>query len=77
MQKWEYLEVRVFGPEWGDSRGNWGRLEAQELKRGYAAHWHWSATLLNELGEEGWELTGIADDESPNAYTAFFKRPKE
>lgn len=75
-QKWEYIELRVFGPDWADSRGNAGRLVSLPIKQGGAAQWRWTSPVLNELGEEGWELVGMADDASPNAYTAFFKRPK-
>ncbi len=73
MQKWEYLEVRISGPEWADSRGNYGRLEDVKLR---STRWHSIAPFMNELGEEGWELAGTADDENLNSYVMYFKRPK-
>ena len=77
MQKWEYLELRVFGPEWADSASRCGKLETVPTRSGTGPQRRWAATLMNGLGEEGWELAGFADDGSPNAYTAFFKRPKQ
>ena len=74
MQKWEYLEVRISGPEWADSKGNSGRLEDVRLR---STRWNSVAPTMNQLGEGGWELAGIADDESLNSYVMFFKRAKE
>ena len=74
MQKWEYLEIRISGPEWADNRGNWGRLADMKLR---SLPWRSTGPLMNELGEAGWELAGIADDESLNSYIMYFKRPKE
>jgi hypothetical protein len=74
MQKWEYIELRIFGPEWADSRGNSGKVAPSAARHGYTGQWRSIAPILNELGAEGWEMAGIADDASPNAYTAFFKR---
>jgi hypothetical protein len=76
VQKWEYLELRVFGPEWADSAGHFGKLESVPTRSGTGPQRRWTASQMNVLGDEGWELSGFADDESPNAYTAFFKRPK-
>lgn len=73
MQKWEYLEVRVSGPEWSDSFGNYGKLAEIQLR---ATKWRSAAPFMNELGSGGWELAGVADDESLNSYIMFFKRPK-
>ena len=72
MQKWEYLEIRVSGPEWADSQGRVGRLEEVKLR---STKWRSIAPFMNELGEEGWELAGIGDDESLNSYVMYFKRP--
>ncbi len=73
VQKWEYLEVRISGPEWADSRGNSGKLEHLKLR---CLSWHSATPMMNELGEQGWEMSGIADDESLNSYIIFFKRLK-
>ncbi len=74
MQKWEYLEIRISGPEWADSRGNTGRLEEVRL---HSTKWRSIAPYMNEIGSEGWELAGIAADESLNSYVMYFKRPVE
>ncbi len=73
MQKWEYLEVRVSGPEWSDSRGNFGRMEDVKLR---STRWFSMTGFMNQLGDEGWELTAIGDDETLNSYVMYFKRPK-
>ena len=73
MQKWEYIEVRISGPEWADSRGNLGKLEDMRIR---STRWYSMAHFMNEQGEEGWELAGIADDESLNSFVMYFKRPK-
>ena len=67
--KWEYLEV-VFR----DYRGYRPRLVNGDEQEG----WKQAPVIheyLNQLGEEGWELTGIGgrhNDEVP----AYLKRPK-
>ena len=69
VAKWEYLEV-VFR----DYRGYRPRLVNGEEQAG----WKGAPLIheyLNQLGEEGWELTGIGgryNDEMP----AYLKRPK-
>jgi hypothetical protein len=60
MQKWEYLEVFLdssYGV-WQDSMGRNGQLAEMRKPRGFS--WKPSAGLLNELGAQGWELTGIS-----------------
>ena len=74
MQKWEYLEVRISGPEWADSQGNCGRLTDLKLR---CTSWRSAAPMLNDLGEQGWEMVVAADDESLNSYLLYFKRAKE
>lgn len=49
MQKWEYLEVWHHDYQWVDSLGRSGRLPQ-------AWNVPMAAGLLNELGEQGWEL---------------------
>ena len=49
MQRWEYLTVRVNGLNWRDSLSRTGELPG----RGE------SGALLNDLGEQGWELASV------------------
>jgi hypothetical protein len=69
VQTWEYLEVEVdvtsYARGWSDSRGRDG-----ELSRGA-----FSAAVCNEVGAQGWELTGVAAGH-PGIYRLFFKRPR-
>lgn len=62
MQQWEYLELFLsyYQGKWEDSLGRQGELVKGELS-GYASSWKWqhSGTLLNELGQQGWELVGV------------------
>ncbi len=68
MAKWEYLEVYVLpSGVWTDNTGRTGA--PTRLYNG----WVTSATLLNELGAEGWELAGVVP--SDGAYRLLLKRP--
>ncbi len=60
MQRWEYLEVEVnyFYGWWRDSLGRRGKLVDSEEADPNQPFSH-SGPLLNELGEQGWELIGI------------------
>ncbi|HLF08002.1 MAG TPA: hypothetical protein VI789_01445 [Dehalococcoidia bacterium] len=69
MQQWEYLELIYLGSEgaWLDSGGVTGRV-------GRVRQTHSLADKLNELGGQGWELTGVLSvDEA--YYRLIFKRP--
>jgi hypothetical protein len=68
--KWEYLEVIVSHRKWEDSMGRSGNLATVPSGLSHCA------ALLNQLGDQGWELTGIAGSESTSYYRAFLKRPK-
>lgn len=88
MQKWEYLEVFLdyYHKEWHDSMGRQGELE-RGAAVGYPKQvtWGHSGTLLNALGQQGWELAGVeaypdmrgGHTERTGAYSAkwLFKRP--
>ena len=75
MTVWEYLEVfanTVQDRQWLDSRGRTGELGQQES--GYDFY----ASLLNQLGQEGWELISVMGEGAmAGSYRFFFKRPKE
>jgi hypothetical protein len=73
MQQWEYLQVtfshsRRVGDErehpWRDSLGRKGVASSHVSNIDYA-------TLLNQLGAEGWELVGNWER------AIIFKRPKQ
>lgn len=54
MHRWEYLTIRVSIDKWSDSLGRNGTLpENGEV-----------GALLNDLGEQGWELSGAFNDSS-------------
>ena len=75
MPQWEYLEVYTFEGAWADNRGRRGDLdEVVKVKNRIA---HSRATLLNDLGSQGWELVGLECPASAyDPVTLFFKRPK-
>lgn len=76
MQKWEYLQVNVSNWEWVASAGRSGRLPKMEWPEQPRSTEPDTTGLLNELGENGWELTGVASDSHLN-YILFLKRPRE
>lgn len=66
----EYLEIHVRHQYWRDSMGREGQFE-------YLPGWGSSpGTLLNTLGEQGWELAGVAGSQGEQEYRLFLKRPK-
>jgi hypothetical protein len=75
-QQWEYLELLVgVGNEIWDSNGN--KRELNEIQVGdprFPRHYYSAAPLLNELGRQGWEVTGIVGDLS--TYILVLKRQK-
>ena len=71
MQKWEYLEVSVAYRHWVDSMGRSGELSQQAHSH---AGFYSAASLLNELGQQGWEVTGVAAGNS-STFTLLLKRP--
>jgi hypothetical protein len=72
--QWEYLELLVgVGNEIWDSSGR--KMELREIQVGdprFPRHYYSAAPLLNELGREGWEVTGIIGDLS--TYILVLKR---
>ena len=78
VPRWEYLVVRIYEHSgwlsWVDSHGNDGELDLVK-KATLAGDTFFPATLLTDLGEQGWELTGVASA-GEYATTLYFKRPK-
>ena len=72
MQRWEYLQVCVSANRWIDSAGRQGEVP-QLLAAAYSVGN--TGSLLSELGEQGWELTGVASDDR-SFYQLFLKRPR-
>lgn len=78
VPQWEYLVVRIYEHSdwlsWVDSRGGDGKLDLVK-KAALAGDTFFPTTLLTDLGEKGWELTGVTSA-GEYATTLFFKRPK-
>lgn len=74
MQKWEYLEMLVQSMYWIDSMGRSGRSTSQFHPEYLQCQLCVPSSLINELGEQGWELTGVASGTMSD--TLFFKRPR-
>ncbi len=71
MQKWEYLEVTVYG--FGTRILMDDRLIAEhstKMNRGPSFR-----EIADRLGEEGWEMTGVMYS-YPDSNLVYFKRPK-
>jgi hypothetical protein len=71
MQCWEYLTVAYLSNSWSDSLGRRG-----ELPSGFDYYTGDPTGLLNDLGEQGWELCGVASKNGNNVYQLFLKRPR-
>lgn len=71
MQRWEYLTIFVSRLEWKDSLGRTGKLP------GFRADDGDPTGLLNEVGEQGWELAGVNTYRGGYAPTLFLKRPRQ
>ncbi|HET7767376.1 MAG TPA: hypothetical protein VFN74_01300 [Chloroflexota bacterium] len=70
-RRWEYLEVDVHVETWSDSAGRSGRLPISEAGPGQVPS---VVAVLNELGAEGWELSGVSNTQSPLIYRMLLKR---
>lgn len=78
MQNWEYLEVffDYASNTWQDSMGRRGELDVDD-------RFKHAGKLLNELGQQGWELVGLEfypNSSGGTIYGAYlakwvFKRP--
>ena len=68
VQKWEYLIVNLLSPMWIDSLKRSGKIDGG------------IAPLLNQMGEEGWELIlgkVFLNMEEGETTTLTFKRPRK
>lgn len=67
--RWEYLEVYFMGERWQDSTSRMGTVQkAAGTDRPLCA------PLLNTLGSEGWELTGVVPGGDSLSFRAVLKR---
>jgi len=71
VRRWEYLEVDVHVETWSDSAGHSGRLPIAEAGPGQIPS---VLPVLNQLGQEGWELAGVSNTQSPLIYRLLLKR---
>ena len=77
MEKWEYLTVQVTLGDWYDSTGRKGRNNVlADFVVGNDDKVYVPTELLDNLGEEGWEMVGVASTDSSQSYKLFFKRRK-
>ena len=65
MQRWEHLSIGINEQSWWDSLGRKGKLADRANP----------TAVLDALGDEGWELTGVAAGDQAR-YRLFLKRPK-
>ncbi len=78
MQQWEYVEVDVESASaLAGSVVAAKRINDKDIKRDLGnkeyPRFH---QLANELGDQGWEMTGIASSAGPTYFKAYFRRPK-
>jgi hypothetical protein len=61
MQRWEYLTIEMWQGAWVDSLGRSGRLKIVGRLPGPDGGdvADTPVEVLNELGEQGWEVAGI------------------
>ena len=72
MQRWEYLTIKLGQSGlWSDSLGRSGRLpDTDRMLSGDPTG------LMNNLGEQGWELSGVSPRDGNYGWLLFFKRPR-
>jgi hypothetical protein len=75
MPQWEYLDVYIIRDTWADSAGREGQFPRLPQKG-------WGAYIVptpvsNELGAQGWELTGVVPGAGVDIYILLFKRPRQ
>ena len=76
MQRWEYLTILVRGDTCFDGVGKTRSLRVLSVPDSpYDDHGD-PSELLQELGDLGWELAGVAGGSSPSFYRLFLKRSK-
>jgi hypothetical protein len=73
MQRWEYLTIYTGFGRWHDSLGREGNLVRQKLGD---SSWQDPSAILNDLGEQGWELTGVIGGDTSSYAKLILKRPR-
>ena len=71
MQRWEYLTISYKYGSWSDSLGRTGTFP-----KAYGPGTADPTSLLNDLGEQGWELSGVACRDPYDVIHLFLKRPR-
>ncbi len=71
MQRWEYLTIGITGTRWSDSLGRTGKMPNYSDPM-----WGDPTVLLNELGEQGWELAGVYGVGGSSFSKLYLKRPR-
>ena len=66
MQKWEYLRLTFQDGTLYNGRGDTLAKDQRDGDR-----------MLAQIGDDGWELAGVAPGRDAQAYTLIFKRPKQ
>jgi hypothetical protein len=85
MQKWEYLRVEVVADRANFQLTN--TINGQVTRYPYpqslipTSDTHlpvleWYSRVLNQFGDEGWELVGLPRSTAEHGETYLFKRPK-
>jgi hypothetical protein len=69
-ERWEYLMVTVAEGHWRDNLGREGKLD--HLRRNV----DFPAAMCAALGDDAWELAGIASSGHIESHILYFKRPK-
>lgn len=75
MQKWEYLSLRI--DQASSPLSSW--LAARAINGRELGNWRSTPleVILNQLGEDGWEMPGSVGFPAGNSFTQLiFKRPK-
>jgi hypothetical protein len=73
MQRREYMTRFVESNRWSDSMGRTGTVP---LGKNMGVRASDPTALLNGLGEQSWELAGVACRDGDSVFRLFLKRPK-
>jgi hypothetical protein len=76
MQRWEYLTIFISTVTWQNSLGRTGTLRNIYPRALESDRVGDPTELLNELGEQGWDLVGVNSGYTLTTYKLFLKRPR-